>query len=180
MARNPFLELFTEQEQPAIPGTFWATVTGTSPLRVKRDAEPVLNVTPKTLQEVKTGDRVLCLRDNRQLVVLGKLGGGAGDPNTLVIGGTAYQRSGSIPKPTSDPFALLGDALYYTVIEAPIPYTPPSGWTFAWRVEDAILPAWVSTRYRYPAGGTHSLYAFQLVGSGQTMITRLGWELVKS
>lgn len=180
MARNPFLELFTEQEQLAIPGTFWATVTGISPLRVKRDAEPVLNVTPKTLQSVKTGDRVLCLRDNRQLIVLGKLGGGAGDPNVEVIGGTAYQRSGSIVSPPANDLTLLGDGTYYTVVEAPIPYTPPSGWTFAWRVEDAVLPAWVSARFRYPAGGTHSLYVFQLVSSGSTMLKRLGWELVKS
>lgn len=179
MARNPFLELF-DQEVPDIPGTFWATVTGVNPVRVKRDGEPILPVTPKALATVEPGDRVLCLRERRQVIVLGKLGGGAGDPNTLVIGGTAYQRSGSIAMPEFEPFALLGDALYYSVADAPIPYTPPSGWTFSWRIEDAILPAWVSGRTRYPANGVHSLYVFQLIGSGSTMIQRLGWELVKS
>lgn len=74
MARNPFLELF-DNPAPDIPGTFWATVTATNPLRVKRDAEPVLPVTPQTLETLAVGDRVLCLWERRQVIVLGKMGG---------------------------------------------------------------------------------------------------------
>ena len=178
MARNPFLEIF-DNPAPDIPGTFWATVTGTNPLRVKRDTEPVLPVTPQTLESLEVGDRVLCLWERRQVIVLGKLGGGPG-ANTVTIGGTTYQRSGSIPRPTIVPFGMLSEGLYYSQTDAPVPYMPPSGWTFAWRVEDAILPAWVSARFRYPAYGVHTLYVFQLAGGGREMIQRLGWELVKS
>ena len=55
---------------------FWATVTQTSPLRVREDtASENINITPKTLAHVMTGNRVLCLRYGRRLVILGKMGG---------------------------------------------------------------------------------------------------------
>lgn len=62
----------------------WATVWQISPLRVIEDgAAGPINITPKSLTPVAVGDRVLCLRVQRRLIVIGKMGGQKQNPPIL-------------------------------------------------------------------------------------------------
>lgn len=55
-------------------GWWWGTVTGTAPLRVRRDGEDAaLPITPATLTEgLQVGDRVRCHRSGASLLVVGR------------------------------------------------------------------------------------------------------------
>lgn len=177
MSRNPFLEMLTAPEQE-IPGTFWATVTATNPLRVKRDAEPVLPVTPQTLANLAVGDRVLCLWERRQVIILGRMGG-PGGTDSIVIDGSRYARSGSIAMPTFTWAATVAPVSYATV-SVPIPFAPPSGWTFAWSVQESGAFTIAQSADRYPAGGLHRVRLIQINNAETIHVKRLQWQLVKA
>lgn len=79
---NPLEELMVVAAQASVDKSadrlFWATVAQTSPLRVREDgASGPIAASPKTLAAVQAGDRVLCLRFGRRLVILGRMGGTA-------------------------------------------------------------------------------------------------------
>ena len=182
--RNPFLDLLDPQldtgDQPA---TFWATVVGTSPLRIQRDSELTLPVTPKTLERVSVGDRVLCLWERRQVIVLGRMGGPSQSvaypaPNTVRIGGTDYLLSGSVTCPAHTWSGTL--PVHYTTVKVPIPYNPPFPWTFAWSVQESTGFTFASSGHRFPTGGTHEVRLLQVGHSGTTNIKRLQWQLVNA
>lgn len=79
MTTNPFVD----EPKPGantIPQTRWidATVTGTIPLMVRLDGfqeEPQPPTKPPLVGGLSVNDRVLCLMQGRQLVVLGRYGG---------------------------------------------------------------------------------------------------------
>ena len=181
MSRNPFLEMLTAPEQE-IPGTFWATVTATNPLRVKRDTEPVLPVTPQTLANLAVGDRVLCLWERRQVVVLGRMGG-PGAENTIRIGGVDYALSGSVPCPSfswsGQTSTTTANAVFYGSITVPVPYSPPSGYTFQWSVGESARRVFVGNAERVPSGGTQNIRVMQIASAATDGLTRLNWRLVK-
>lgn len=56
---------------------WWATVTGTSPLRIRRDGEATpLPITPDTLKSgLVVSDRVYCKRTGQAVVIIGRSGG---------------------------------------------------------------------------------------------------------
>lgn len=79
MTSNPFVDE-PIPEPNAIPQTRWvdATVTGTGPLMVRLDGfqeEPQPPTKPPLVGGLSVNDRVLCLMQGRQLVVLGRYGG---------------------------------------------------------------------------------------------------------
>lgn len=179
--RNPFLELI--QPDVEVPGTFWATVVGTSPLRVQRDTEPVLAVTPKTLEKVGVGDRVLCLWERRQVIILGRMGGPSQEvaypaPNTVRIGGADYLLSGSVTCPAHT-WSKYAD-VYVATVNVPVPYAPPFPWTFAWSVQESLGFSFASSAGRFPVGGTHSVRLLQIGNSNTSTIQRLQWQLVNA
>lgn len=179
--RNPFLELLPEADS-AVPGTFWATVTGTNPLRVQRDDEEVLPVTPKTVANLALGDRVLCLWDRRQVIVLGRLGGQIVSyprPNIVEIDGTPYSLSGTA---TVTGLAWTGNAnsIYYATRFQSIPFEPPSGWTFVWSALEATAWVFVTTTQRLPVGGSQEIRIIQINNAATDRLTRLSWQLVRA
>lgn len=172
--RNPFLELLTSEDQQ-IPGTFWATVTGVSPLRIQRDGESVLAITPQSLVNLETGDRVLCLLEKRQVVVLGRLGGDS--QNVIFINGVAYRATGHVPAPAYDWSGNMNGIAYGT-INVPVPYQPPPGWTFQWSVGESSRWMVVANAERYPSNGTQAIRIMQFNNSALGHLTRLNWQLV--
>lgn len=184
MSRNPFLEIF-DNPAPDIPGTFWATVTATNPLRVKRDTEPVLPVTPQTLATLAVGDRVLCLWERRQVIVLGRLGGPAEPvlayprPNVITINGADYAMSGTVAVPGLTWTGNI-NGIYYATRHQPIPFEPPAGWTFTWAVREATAWVMVSTTQRLPVGGSQELRIIQINNAATDRLTRLSWQLVRA
>lgn len=188
MSRNPFLELI--QPDPDIPGTFWATVVGTSPLRVQRDSEPVLAVTPKTLEKVSVGDRVLCLWEHRQVIILGRMGGPHPPPeppapaypeaNRVRIGTSTYLLSGSVVCPSFSSWSWGASPIWGVVLNVPIPYEPPFPFTFAWSIQQAVGYATVHPEERFPSGGTHKLHLTQFANNTIGRVSRLQWQLVNA
>ena len=174
MSRNPFLELI--QPVPDIPGTFWATVTGTSPLRVQRDSEPVLAVTPKTITRLSVGDRVLCLWENRQVIVLGVLGGPPSE-DVITVNGVDYQRSGHMDIPSFS-FTSYGD-VYAATVFMPIPYQPPAGWTFAWAMGTTTGYTFLQANSFQMSGDRQSCRIIQIGSASTTAATRATWQLVR-
>lgn len=79
MINNPFVDEPDPAAKP-VPVTRWvdATVTGTAPLMVRLDGyqeEPQLPTKPPLVGGLSDNDRVLCLMQGRQLVVVGRYGG---------------------------------------------------------------------------------------------------------
>ena len=174
--RNPFLEMLAVPEEPPAPGTFWATVTGVNPVRVQRDGEPVLPVTPKTLDRLTVGDRVLCLWDRRQVIVLGRMSGL--DANSVVIDGATYTRSGSVVVPS---YTWSGTTpVFYTTVDVPIPYAPPFPYTFAWSVQESSVFSFAQNGARFPTGSTQAVRLLQIANAGTDRIKRLQWQLVNA
>lgn len=184
--RNPFLDLISDVDVGASSSsTFWATVVATNPLRVQRDAEQMLGVTPKTLERLELGDRVLCLRDQRQLIVLGKMGGVTPPapaypaPNRVTIDGTDYLLSGSV-KPPAFTWARTDGAVYSTTVSMPIPYTPPFPYTFNWSMQESSGYSYAANAERFPTGGTQNVRLMQIASASTTAISRLQWQLVNA
>lgn len=185
--RNPFLELI--QPEVDVPGTFWATVVGTSPLRVQRDTEPVLAVTPKTLEKVAVGDRVLCLWENRQVIVLGVLGGTPPPPepvlaypeaNRIRIGDSTYRLAGSVVVPSFSSWTWGSSPVWGVVLDVPVPFEPPFPFTFAWSIQEAVGYAAIHPEERFPSGGTHKLHLTQFANNTIGRVSRLQWQLVNA
>ena len=178
MSRNPFLELI--QPAPDIPGTFWATVVGTSPLRVQRDSEPVLAVTPKTVTRLTAGDRVLCLWENRQVVVLGVLGGPPSE-DVITINGVDYARTGqmAIPSFTLTNYGGPDGNVYGGTVSMPVPYTPPSGWTFDWSISDTSGFTVMSIANRAVQSGRQNCRISQIGSESTTAAKWATWQLVR-
>lgn len=183
MVRNAFLDLI--QPDIEVPETFWATVDSTTPLRVKRDEEPVIPATPKTLERVSKGDRVLCLQENRQVIVLGKMGGLSAptlaypEANRIRIGSSTYIMSGSAACP-SFTWDRQDGQVYSTTVQVPIPYMPPFPWTFNWSIQETGGFSHASNGVRFPAGGIQSVRLLQLHNASTTAIKRLQWQLVNA
>lgn len=188
--RNPFLDVLDPQldtgDQPA---TFWATVVGTSPLRIQRDSELTLPITPKTLEAVQVGDRVLCLWERRQVIVLGRMGGPHAppepppsaypQPNRILIDGTSYLMSGSVVVP-SFTWSHSATPVFSTTVAMPIPYNPPFPYTFNWSMQESAGFSHAANGDRFPSGGTQNVRLLQLHNSSTTTIKRLQWQLVNA
>ena len=183
MMRNPFM-----MDPPPMSGegasTFWATVVGTAPLRVCRDGEDPLPVTPKSLEPVTVGDRVLCLWERRQVIVLGKMGGVVPPapaypaPNTIRIDGSDYLLSGSVVVPAHTWSGTT--PVFYTTVDVPIPYAPPFPYTFAWSVQESSVFSFAQNGARFPTGSTQAVRLLQIANAETDRIKRLQWQLVNA
>lgn len=176
---NPFAGLLGEKQQQ--DSWRWGTVVATDPLRVQLDGDSTPLITPPdTLVPVLTGDRVRVHVHNRRATIMGRTTSPSyPSPNIVTINGTPYALSG-----TATVAALTwsedSNSVYYATLHQPIPYDPPSGWTFVWSVLEAAAWVFVSTSQRLPSGGTQAIRVIQIANSRTNLLTRLSWQLVRA
>lgn len=109
-----------------IPSFRWGQVTSVNPFYVQFDdaGDPV--PIPSQTAGASVGDRVLVAFWPRRAAIIGVAGGR--DPNTVVVGGESYRRSGvisrSVATTTSSPPGYIGNTTLT------MPFTPPAGWFF--------------------------------------------------
>ena len=146
----------------------WGVVVSTTPplVRLDADTDPVI---VGTIAPLAVGSRVLVLLQNRKNTVIGSAGG---DPNLIVIDGTAYQRSGTFTA-TPGAFTAWGQ-VYYAVLILPAELrTAPTGWTYAWTLIDGGNGS-------YWMGGKTDVKN-QFIFSAATVVRTVvvAWQLVK-
>ena len=149
----------------------WGVVVSTMPplVRLDADTDPVI---VGTIVPLAVGSRVLVLLQNRKNTVVGSSGG---DPNVIVIDGTAYLASGIVTVPD---YTLLGSSpLCYQSLAVPMPYVPPAGWGFS--VTPGIGSTVPSSLHQLNWGqdGTVGIMVQTVRSDGR--ITALAWQLVK-
>lgn len=146
----------------------WGVVVSATPplVRLDADTDPVI---VGTIVPLTVGSRVLVLLQNRKNTVIGSAGG---DPNLIVIDGTAYQASGTFE--TTGAGALHSDTGWYyrsITVPASVP-SPPPGWTYMWGVASTSRSvAWV-------AKGTGQTVQLYNVSAASVTVT-IAWQLVK-
>ena len=146
----------------------WGVVGSTRPplVRLDADTDPVI---VGTIAPLTVGSRVLVLLQNRKNTVVGSAGG---DPNLIVIDGTAYQRSGTL---TATPSAFTAWAgLYYATVTIPDALkTAPTGWAYIWTlVEGASGSCWMAGKT-----GVNNQFVVSAVTTRNPVT--LAWQLVK-
>lgn len=155
-----------------IPSYAEGIVTGVSPLEVTPDGstEPVLIT--RTLASVKAGDRVQIRYHNNRCTLLAVVGGR--DPNTIVVNGVEYARSGSTVASggTWVDIAALPPWTYVTKT-AQQPYTPPNGWHFL------ILPVDNFNGFIWGTQASPGSMSMRLFGSVKPATVRCDWLLIK-
>lgn len=180
---NPIFELL-KPDDSVQDRWFWATVTQASPLAVREDVAKVpVSIVPQTLVAVQAGDRVLCLRTGRRLVVVGRMGGtpppvipAAG---TVLINNRLYQSSGRVSAPAWTLSRSDGGFLYTGYMDVSVPYTPPSGWTFVWSLSETTGFTFLTTAQSTPVNGKQRLFVTQVGNNSTSAVTYLAWQLVK-
>lgn len=177
---NPLVELFSPTQSSG-ERWMWATVAQTNPLRVREDgaAQPIAT-TPKSLIPVVPGDRVLCLRMGRRLIVMGTMGGRpTSGPGEIIIEGRAYQASGVVSSPGWS-VARSSGQMYVGTINARIPYQPPSGWGFTWSVAESSGFTWVGNGDWTINGNIQRLRVLQMFSGDAEALKSLLWQLTKA
>ena len=154
----------------AVASFRWGVVVSTTPplVRLDADTDPVI---VGTIVPLTVGSRVLVLLQNRKNTVIGSSGG---DPNLIVIGGTAYQRSGTITSiPQTPEFTQFGST-FARSIDVVLPFTPPAGWIFRWFT---LSSSGYTTIER---GGIETqLRIIQVGNSDVNALSTIGWQLIK-
>lgn len=159
----------------------WGTVMAVNPVRVRLDgdSEPLLD-TPGCLVPVTVGDRVRVQVTSEGVTVFGKLYAGTqGHPGEIVINGTAYPTSGVVDSPGWTVARTDGN-IYTGNLDVSPPFTPPTGWTFTWSVQNSSGYTFIATSARAPvAGGTQRLRVMQVGANSTTALKELAWHLTK-
>ena len=97
-------------------------------------------------------------------------------PNTLIIGGVAYQASGTwAQQELSSPNVTDGAVYAWTVVKT-APYTPPAGWTF--QVFLAATTGYTSAASAGVTGGNIEVRVININSNAPAI--RLGWRLTKA
>ena len=154
----------------AVASFRWGVVVSTTPplVRLDADTDPVI---VGTIAPLTVGSRVLVLLQNRKNTVIGSAGG---DPNLIVIDGTAYQRSGPLASiPRTPAFSTFGSTFART-IDVVLPFTPPAGWIFHWFTLSSSGYTSVER-----AGKETQLRIIQVGSNDVNALSTIGWELVK-
>ena len=149
----------------------WGVVVSTTPplVRLDADTDPVI---VGTIAPLTVGSRVLVLLQNRKNTVIGSSGG---DPNLIIIDGTAYQRSGVVNVP--DYTMSGGSPLFYQSMVISMPFTPPTGWGFmAAPGKGSTVPSSMM-QLNYGESGGMSIMVQSVRVDGR--ITSLTWTLIK-
>lgn len=116
-----------QQQVRGLPVHRYGTITALEPLTLVLDGERGTIYDAYKNCAVKVGDRVSCLRQGTQTIILAVVGGG--DPNVVVVGGVVYEASGVIEVSSTAPFTAYAP-IYSRILSVPAPYQPPPGWDF--------------------------------------------------
>ena len=96
-------------------------------------------------------------------------------PNTLIIGGVAYQASGTWAQQGLSSPTVTAGAVHAWTITKTAPYTPPAGWTF--HVFLAFTSGFTSAQTGQVVGGNIQVRVININSS--TVDIALGWRLTK-
>jgi len=97
-------------------------------------------------------------------------------PNTLIIGGVAYQASGIWPQQAlSSPTVTDGAVYAWTVVQT-APYTAPAGYAF--QVFLVASTGFTSAQTGYVTGGNIGVRVININSNAPTIT--LGWRLTKA
>ena len=155
----------------AVASFRWGVVVSTTPplVRLDADTDPVI---VGTIVPLAVGSRVLVLLQNRKNTVIGSSGG---DPNIIVIDGTAYLASGIVTVPD---YTLLGSSpLCYQSLVVPMPYVPPAGWGFS--VTPGIGNTVPSSLMQLNWGATGGVSVMVQSVRTDGRLLSLAWKLIK-
>ena len=97
-------------------------------------------------------------------------------PNTLIIGGVAYQASGTWPQQELSSPAVADGVVYAWTIVKTAPYTAPAGWTF--EVFLVFSSGWSSAQTGLVTGGNIEVRVINVNSAVPTIA--LGWRLTKA
>ena len=97
-------------------------------------------------------------------------------PNTLIIGGVAYQASGTWAQQELSSPAVTDGAVHAWTITKSAPYTAPAGWTF--QVFLAFTSGFTSAQTGQVVGGNIAVRVININSS--TVDIALGWRLTKA
>ena len=154
----------------AVASFRWGVVVSATPplVRLDADTDPVI---VGTIAPLTVGSRVLVVLQNRKNTVIGSAGG---DPNEIVIDGTAYQRSGTLASiPRTPAFSTFGSTFART-INITLPFTPPAGWVFRWFTKSSSGYTTIERGQR-----ENQLRIIQVGSNDVNALLSIGWELVK-
>ena len=97
-------------------------------------------------------------------------------PNTLIIGGVAYQASGTWAQQELSSPTVTAGAVHAWTITKTAPYTPPAGYTF--QVFLVFSSGFTSAQTGHVAGGNIEVRVININSNEPTII--LGWRLTKA
>ena len=97
-------------------------------------------------------------------------------PNTLIIGGVAYQASGTWAQQALSSPAVTDGAVYAWTITKTAPYTAPAGWTF--QVFLVFTSGLTSAQTGLVTGGNIEVRVININSNVPTIA--LGWRLTKA
>lgn len=165
----------------------WGAVIGVSPIQVRLDGDSsALPVAPDSLVPLAIGDRVRVQLHNKRLSIVGKQSkltfpvlGNHQEHDVTFIAGVPYVSSGSVLVPTFT-WGYEAPPIYSATLNMPIPYVPPTGWTFAWSVQESAGFTFAQNGDRFPTGGTHRVRVTQFLSASTTTLKRLQWQLVRA
>ena len=160
-----------KQQVMGLPVHRYGTIASLEPLTLVLDGERGTILEPYKNCSVKVGDRVSCLRQGTQTIILAVVGGR--DPNTIVVNGVEYARSGSTVASggTWVDAGLPGWA--YVTKTAQQPYTPPDGWHFL------IFPVDNFDNFIWGTQASPGSMSMRLFGSIKAATVRCDWLLIK-
>ena len=96
-------------------------------------------------------------------------------PNTLIIGGVAYQASGKWAQQDLSSPAVTDGAVYAWTVVKTAPYTAPAGWTF--QVFLVFSSGFTSAQTGLVTGGNIEVRVININSNVPTIA--LGWRLTK-
>lgn len=174
------LSMLVPQSTPVVESWRWGRVTGPGKVLLTGDSSPAL--VSDSLVELVTGERVLVRLSGSRAVVIGKAGGVkmpvVPEPGSVIIDGRSYRLSGTVRAPSFS-FARNDGGVWSGTVSVPVPYTPPSGWTFTWTCQETTGYTMVSCVDRVPVSNVQRLRVMQAGSNATSALTWLAWQLIK-
>lgn len=177
------LSMLVPQSAPVVESWRWGRVVGPGKVLLTGDSSPAL--VSDSLVELVTGERVLVRLSGSRAVVIGKAGGVkmpvvpvVPEPGSVIIGGRSYRLSGTVRAPSFS-FARSDGDVWSGTVSVPVPYTPPSGWTFTWTCQSTTGFMMVSCADLVPVSGVQRLRVVQAGSSSTEALGWLAWQLIK-
>ena len=160
-------------------------VVSVNPLRITLDDDQttVLPDTPANdAGPLAVGDRVRCIHQGSQVVIIGRTGG-QGDTGEIVVGGARYASSGIFETFTPSAWGLTNGAAgnqFFGMLTwtRPRPFTPPTGWGFDAFLTSSSGYGFISTiNTGHTSTDVSGRYA--QFGNASLVALSIGWRLTR-